>query len=102
MAARVLPDVGLRIAHGVERTPLVELTVNGRALEAHAGEALAVALLAAGVRRLRTSPRTGDPRGLFCLMGSCQECLVSVDGRPALACQVPVRAGMTVTTGGAA
>ena len=92
----------LRIRRGVERTPLVALTVDGRALEAHEGETLAAALLAAGVWRLRSSPRAGAARGIFCLMGSCQECLVVVDGRRALACQAPVRAGMSVTTGGAA
>jgi predicted molibdopterin-dependent oxidoreductase YjgC len=35
---------------------------------------------------------------MFCLMGSCQECLVRVDGRRALACQEPVRDGMVVVT----
>ena len=61
------------------------------------GEMLAAALFAAGYRRLRRSPRNAAPRGMFCLMGACQECLVRVDGKPVLACQVSVYEGMTVT-----
>jgi aerobic-type carbon monoxide dehydrogenase small subunit (CoxS/CutS family) len=57
---------------------------------------LGVALALAGRLELRKSPKAGRPRGLFCLMGSCQECLVRVDGEPVLACLEPVRAGMKV------
>ena len=74
----------------------VTILVDGVAVAAGAGESLAAALLVAGISTLRRSPRAGTPRGAFCLMGICQECLVRVDGRLALACQEPVRAGMTV------
>ena len=57
------------------------------------------ALFAAGFRRLRASPREAAPRGMFCLMGACQECLVRVDGEPAQACQEPVRDGMSIAIG---
>jgi len=69
---------------------------NGHAIDAPAGRMLAAALIAAGHVNLRTSPRAGAPRGAFCLMGSCQECRVLVDGELALACRVRVRSGMTV------
>jgi sarcosine oxidase subunit alpha len=46
--------------------------------------------------RLRDSPRTGEPRGAFCFMGACQECLVHVDGMPRQACMTPVRHGMVI------
>lgn len=68
-----------------------------RPLQAFAGESLAGALQASGIRHLRDSPRAGAPRGLFCAMGVCQECVVMVDGRTVAACQEPVRAGMRVT-----
>ena len=74
----------------------VEVLVDGRAVPAHAGESLAVALAVAGMTVLRHSPNRGEGRGVFCLMGSCQECLVHVDGVPVLACMEPVRAGMKV------
>ena len=93
--------MSLRIANQVRRGPAVTLWVDGQAIEAFTGESLAAALLAAGRRALRTSPRAGTPRGLFCMMGVCQECLVSVDGRRTLACQVAVCDGMRVETGAA-
>ena len=83
------------------RPPSVEITVDGMPVVACPGESLAAALLIAGHRALRASPRLGQPRGAFCLMGVCQECVVQVDGRLVPACQTPVRAGMRVETGGA-
>ncbi len=74
----------------------VAVTVDGETVVAPEGQALAVALALAGRLELRRSPAAGTPRGMFCLMGSCQECLVHVDGEPRLACLEPVRAGMQV------
>lgn len=87
-------DSPLRIA-GIERPAEVAFTFEGRVLRAPAGESLAAALLAAGVQRLGEGP--GSPRAAFCMMGTCQQCLVRVDGKLAQACLVPVRAGMGVT-----
>ena len=64
---------------------------------ARAGEAVIAALLASGVRVLRTMPRSGEARGGYCLVGRCPDCLVEVDGQPNVrACVTPVRAGMRV------
>lgn len=88
-----------RLDAGVRRGPPVTLRVDGREIEAFAGETIAAALLAAGVRCLRMSPRERAPRGLFCSMGICFECLVDVDGRPGVrACTTPVAEGMRVLT----
>lgn len=77
----------------------VRLTFDGATVEAREGEPLIVALLAAGHRVLRTMPETGAPRGGFCMVGRCADCLVVVDGLPnARACATPVRAGMAVET----
>jgi hypothetical protein len=59
-----------------------------------AGEMLAAALLGAGIRALGRNPVDGAPRGLFCAMGACQECVVLVDGTAVEACRTPVRDGM--------
>jgi predicted molibdopterin-dependent oxidoreductase YjgC len=88
----------LRIAHGVTRGPAVTITVDGRPIAAFPGESVATALLAAGIRQLRRSAVLGAPRGPFCLMGVCQDCLVTVDGRAVLGCQVAVVAGMRIAT----
>jgi len=74
----------------------VRILVDGQPIAACQGESLAAALLAAGILRLRDSPRAGAPRGAFCFMGVCQECVVQVDGATAQACQVPVEDGMVV------
>lgn len=83
------------MAHA-SRGPEVTIRVDGVEVLAHAGESLAAALLAAGILRLRDSPRAGSPRGALCFMGVCQECVVRVDGAVAQACQVEVAAGMRV------
>jgi D-hydroxyproline dehydrogenase subunit gamma len=76
----------------------VSFRVDGRPLEGFEGECLVVALGASGVLALRCSPAAGTPRGAFCLMGVCQECVVVVDGELVPACAEPVRAGMDVVT----
>lgn len=69
---------------------------DGQPASARVGESVAAALFASGMKTLRTSPRECSPRGMFCLMGSCQECLVMVDGSRVLACRTAVADGMHV------
>jgi predicted molibdopterin-dependent oxidoreductase YjgC len=88
-----------RVEAGVRRSRPVRLSVDGREIVAFAGETIATALLAAGVRAMRETGREHAPRGLFCGMGVCFECLVSVDGRPNVrACVTPLVEGMRVVT----
>ncbi|MFT3780292.1 MAG: (2Fe-2S)-binding protein [Ottowia sp.] len=86
----------LRSDAAVHRGPPLRLLMDGRSVEAFAGESVAAALMAAGWRELRLSPRAGAPRGAFCLMGSCQECLVWVGACKLPSCQVPVSDGLEV------
>ena len=88
-----------RIEKGIERSAAVEIVVDGQAISAHEGESLAAALMVAGLTTLRHSPRAGMPRGAFCMMGVCQECVVEIDGRTAQSCAEPVTAGMVVSLG---
>ena len=92
------PCRGLRDP-AVRRSAVVSFTMDGRPVEAHAGESLAAALLAAGIGTLRMSPRGGEPRGAFCWMGLCQECTVTVDGVRRPACRAEARDGMVVRSG---
>lgn len=72
------------------------ITVDGRPVTALPGQTVAAALLAAGMLWWRRTP-TGAPRGLFCGMGVCFDCLVTVDGLPdQRACMTPARPGMQV------
>jgi predicted molibdopterin-dependent oxidoreductase YjgC len=44
-----------------------------------------------------TNSVTGEPRGPYCLMGVCHECLVEIDGKPnQQACLTTVRDGMRI------
>jgi predicted molibdopterin-dependent oxidoreductase YjgC len=92
------PVLALRI-DGAARGRPVSFRFDGQPVVAYEGESLACALACAGIRALRSSPRSRAPRGMFCLMGSCQECVVRIDGRIAPACQEPVREGMDVRSG---
>ena len=67
---------------------------DGVVLPARTGEPLAAALLAAGVVRLRDTVLSGAPRGPFCMMGACFDCVVQVEGAVVQACMVAVTPGM--------
>jgi len=98
-------------AHGarrIEEHPLlgstpnsgeVAITFDGGVVSAREGETLLAALLASGIRVLRTMPVTGEARGGYCLVGRCSDCLVIVDGVPnTYACTTHVCDGMIVET----
>jgi predicted molibdopterin-dependent oxidoreductase YjgC len=88
-----------RLDDALSPAPMVALTVDGVRIEARAGDLLAAALLATGRDICRATPVSGAPRGPYCMMGVCFECLVTVDGMGSRqACLVPVRAGMVVET----
>lgn len=75
----------------------VTFEYEGRALTARVGDTVAAALLAAGEAVFRSTPEKGLPRGPFCMMGVCFDCLMEIDGMPnTQACQVVVRPGMKV------
>lgn len=79
--------------------PTVALTIDGEAITARAADSVAAALLAAGRAACRETAVTNTPRGPYCLMGVCFDCLVSIDGvGNRQACLVRVRAGMRVET----
>lgn len=84
---------------GTERGSPVRFFFDGKPVDAYLGESVASALLAAGVRTLRTSPRAGLPRAAFCWMGLCQECTVVADGVRRPACRLEVRDGLIVLPG---
>ena len=69
-----------RVKQGVTRGEPFIFTLDSQLIEAFPGETIAAALLAAEIRTLRRTEKTDMPRGLFCGMGVCQECLVEVDG----------------------
>ncbi len=78
---------------------LVTFYHDGRPVQGFEGEPIAAALAAIGIRALRTTARRGEPRGLFCAIGRCTDCAMTVDGVPNVrTCATPVRAGLRVET----
>jgi predicted molibdopterin-dependent oxidoreductase YjgC len=84
--------------HGaVERGPEVTVTLDGRPVTAYLGETVATVLLAEGIVAMRTTVG-GSPRGVYCGMGVCFDCLVVIDDVPnTRACMTWVRDGMRIS-----
>jgi len=90
-------DARLPLHGGLERGPAVTLTLDGRPVTAYEGESVATLLYAEGHLATRFT-RSGEPRGVYCGMGVCFDCLVVVDGIPnTRACVTWVREGMAVS-----
>lgn len=75
----------------------VTIYFNDRPIEALEGEAIAAALINAGIISFRTTQKKHEPRGIFCAIGRCTDCKMVVDGVPnTRTCITPVRDGMHV------
>ncbi|WP_041528146.1 FAD-dependent oxidoreductase [Paracoccus aminophilus] len=71
---------------------------DGRRIEIRSGQSIAAALTEAGIRSFRETAK-GENRSIFCGMGVCQDCLVTVDGQPnQRACMTPAKPGAAVQT----
>ena len=88
---------------GVGEFGFDEFSFDGRAVPFAPGQTVGAALWADGVRSWRLTRHEGRPRGLFCGIGVCFDCLVTIDGRPdERACVAPARPRLVVRTQGRA
>lgn len=79
--------------------PSFEISFDGRPIAALPGQSVAAVLWAAGILSWRTTRREGRPRGAFCGIGSCFDCLATVNSvANQRACLLPARPGDAVTT----
>jgi predicted molibdopterin-dependent oxidoreductase YjgC len=79
--------------------PLLHLTFDGNDVTAHPGQTVGAALIDAGIHSWRTTRNHGRPRGLFCGIGICYDCLITVDGLAnQQACLVIVAGGMRLSS----
>jgi len=63
------------------------------------GEPIAAALYAAGHKIHRYTQREHKPRGIFCMIGKCTDCVMVVNGVPNVrTCITALEAGMDVRT----
>ena len=85
----------LEFQHGEK----VHFSFDGREMEGFAGEPIAMALHANGVRIYRVTPEKKRSRGFFCAIGKCSSCFMTVDGVPNVrTCVTPLKSGMKVET----
>ena len=97
MVARMLPRGDDPIRPGAT-TPLA-VTVDGVRLDGITGQSVAGVILANGALDLRRTSAAGRPRGVFCGIGVCFDCLVEVNGsRDVRACQRRAVDGDVVVT----
>ncbi len=83
----------------LEKKAVVKIEVDGKLIEAFEGEPIAAALMAAGKSVFRYTRKKGEPRGIFCAIGQCTDCMMTVDGVPNVrTCITPVKAGMKIKT----
>ena len=82
-----------------EKGELVEFTLDGKPMTGREGEPIAMALKAAGVDIHRYTSIHHKPRGIFCAIGRCTDCVMIVDGKPNVrTCVTPLVRGMKVQT----
>ena len=78
----------------------VTFTFDGNTYEGFEGDTIASALLANGIRQLRVHEETGAPRAIYCNIGHCFECRVTVDQVKGIrACMTPVKENMAIESG---
>lgn len=87
------------ILGGYQKGRTVTFEFNGKSLTGYEGEPIAAALKAAGVMVHRYTAKQHKPRGIFCAIGRCTDCVMIVDGKPNIrTCITPLAEGMKVQT----
>ena len=77
----------------------VTFLYDGKTLKGYEDEPIAAALRVAGVMTHRYTKKRHEPRGVFCAIGRCTDCVMIVDGKPNIrTCITPLKEGMVVET----
>jgi predicted molibdopterin-dependent oxidoreductase YjgC len=80
-------------------TDLVTIIVDGEPITARKGEMIAAALIATGKKYFRKTVKVHEPRGIYCGIGRCTDCVMTVNGIPNIrTCITPVEEGMVIET----
>ena len=82
-----------------EKGEEVTFFFDGKEVKGYEGEPIAAALKAAGLMVHRYTQKEHKPRGIFCAIGRCTDCVMVVDGVPNVrTCITQLQAGMNVKT----
>ena len=77
----------------------ITFTFDGKQMKGFAGEPIAVALKANGVMIHRYTKKEHKPRGIFCAIGRCTDCVMIMNVKPNIrTCVTPLEQGMEVQT----
>lgn len=77
----------------------ITLIVDGKEIKAKKGEMIAAALMASNIRIHRYTSKQHKPRGIYCGIGQCTDCVMVVNGVPNVrTCITPVEEGMIIET----
>lgn len=80
-------------------TETLSITIDGKSYEAMKGEVIAAVLMANGIMVHRHTTKSGKPRGVYCGIGQCTDCVMTVNGVPNVrTCITPVEENMVVET----
>lgn len=83
----------------LEEGDTVQITVDGKKYMARKGEVIAAVLMANGIMVHRHTAKLHEPRGIYCGIGQCTDCVMTVNGKPNVrTCITPVEEGMVVET----
>ena len=82
-----------------EKKRVVTVLYNGKEIKAYEGEMIAAALIANGIQIFRYTKKLKQPRGVYCGIGRCTDCVMIVNGIPNVrTCITPIEEGMVIKT----
>lgn len=82
----------------IKKGRLVQFSMDGKSIKGYEGEPIAAALKAAGIMVHRHTKKD-SPRGVFCAIGRCTDCVMVVNGKPNIrTCVTSLEEGMVVET----
>ena len=77
----------------------IKVILNGETIETIDGQSVGAFLLEQGTRITRNTRFNKLPRGMFCGIGLCFDCLITINGIPnQRACVTGVEDGMAIAT----
>ena len=89
----------LRMIAGIGPQSDGQILIDGKDMTGYEGDSIAAALKAAGVMTHRYTAKEHKPRGIFCAIGRCTDCVMIVNGQPNVrTCITPLEEGMEVQT----
>ncbi|WP_074506253.1 (2Fe-2S)-binding protein [Corynebacterium glutamicum] len=80
------------------KSKTISITFDRRKINGEQGQTIAGLLMSNGISTWRTTSKNARPRGLFCGIGICFDCIVTVNGqRDVRACQRRCQDGDIIT-----